>query len=276
MAIDVKAAVRALRLFETFTAEGRPLTMTELATRLDIPPSSCLLLIRTFLRRGYLYETTVRGNYYPTRRMLEQVSQIAARDPVVEFFRAPLMALRDRTEETVTLAKRQGDRAVYLAIFDSPQVVKPTVLVGTLRPLYSTAVGKALLGGMDEAPRRELLARLEIKRITGRTITSRPALEAELVKSADRGWYSNEGETIDDLSGVAMPVRLADDVLAVSVIAPTYRLKPLLKKHVLALARTCSQMQHEFASTRSPVSSTRRGARSRRMAGSANMNGPQR
>ena len=49
---DVKTAVRTLKLFEAFAVRKQPLVLSELAEQLEIPPSSCLLLIRTLLQRG--------------------------------------------------------------------------------------------------------------------------------------------------------------------------------------------------------------------------------
>src|SRR4051812_20163868 len=130
---DVKAAVRAIRIFETFASESRPLSLSELAARLRIAPSSCLLLIRTLSRRGYLYEIAPRQGYYPTTRLLGLWEKISKHGPVVGGLAPYLEALRDKTRETVTLSKRQGNYAIFLAVFDSPETLHPSVSVGTLR-----------------------------------------------------------------------------------------------------------------------------------------------
>src|ERR1700683_523199 len=136
---DVEAAVRTLKVFEVFSREKRPLSLSVLATHIDIPVSSCLLLIRTLLRRGDLYQAASQGGYYPTKRMLEHAALIAEHDPILEQLQEMLTTLRDRTEETIALSKLQGVRAIYLAVFDSPQMVRPSVSAGALRPLHSTS-----------------------------------------------------------------------------------------------------------------------------------------
>ena len=55
----VKAAARALDLFEAFSEAQRPLTLTELAQRIGAPMSSCHALVRTLRARGYLYYPNV-------------------------------------------------------------------------------------------------------------------------------------------------------------------------------------------------------------------------
>lgn len=223
---DVKAAVRALRVFETFANEARPMSLSELAQALTIPPSSCLLLIRTLLKRGYLYETAARGGYYPTRRMAEISERITRHDPVVERLKPLLEALRDRSGETVTLSKRQGGRGIYLAILDSPQILRPSVTVGQLRPLHATSAGKALLGALDAEERKAALDSLELKRMTPKTRASRAQLEEELDRMAERGWFSNDGESVADLSAVAVPLRQDRELYAIAVLGPSARINP--------------------------------------------------
>lgn len=239
---DVKAAVRALRVFETFANEARPMSLSELANALSIPPSSCLLLIRTLLRRGYLYETAARGGYYPTRRMAELSDRITRHDPVVERLKPVLEALRDRSGETVTLSKRQGGRAIYLAILDSPQILRPSVTVGQLRPLHATAAGKALLGALDSEERRAALDALEIRRFTPKTRATRAQLEDELDRMAARGWYSNDGESVADLSAVAVPLRQDKEIYSIAVLGPSARINLRVPEFAQMLLRAIAPL----------------------------------
>src|SRR5687768_11462332 len=96
---NVRSAVRALKIFEAFAAEGAPMTLTQLAMKLEMPASSCLLLIRTLLNRGYLYATGQRNEYYPTQRLAEVTRRIAANDPLIQRVQPHLDRLRDATRE---------------------------------------------------------------------------------------------------------------------------------------------------------------------------------
>lgn len=221
---DVKTAVRTLKIFELFASRQQPLVLSELAEQLEIPPSSCLLLIRTLLERGYLYEVARRGGYYPTRRLFEYASNIAAHDPVLQRVRPVLEAVREETGETVTLSKIQGTRLIYLLVLDSPQVIRPALTAGTLRPLHSTATGKALLGTLDESSRKSLLEEAGLARLTPKTIVSRSKLEAQIRESLERGWFRNDGESVQELSGIAVPLKISSDAYAITVMGPSYRM----------------------------------------------------
>ena len=239
----VKTAVRTLRLYEAFAASKRALTLQELAKQLGMPVSSCFALVRTLLERGYLYETARRNGYYPTRRMLEYNSEISLHDRLLERASPHLERLRDRTCETVVLSKRQGVRVIYLAVLESPQIIRCTVPAGTLRPVHSTATGKALLSVLGDAERDRILDDAGMPRLTPRTVTSRSVLEAELAASRARGWFDNEGESVSDLRAVALPVQIGNDDFAVTIMGPMPRMTQNLNALVKALRSACADMQ---------------------------------
>lgn len=245
---NVEAAVRALRVFEVFAFEGRPLSLAELTRCLDIPSSSCLLLVRTLRRRGYLYETSNRSGYYPTRRMLDHTVQIASHERMVERMTPALMDLRDRTGATVMLSKIQGDHAIYLAVFNSPNKQRVRVTAGTLRPLHSTATGKALLACLDDEERSALLDRIGFTRFTPQTVTSREQLEHDLKKMSARGWYWNERETHPEVASISVPVRIQADCYAITIAEPAYLLEKHRDEHVQTLLQLAADLRSDHAS----------------------------
>jgi IclR family transcriptional regulator, acetate operon repressor len=105
----VKTAVRTVNLFEAFARRKGPMTLTQIAESLSAPISSCHGLVRTLSGMGYLYTSEQTRAIYPTKRLLEIASVIAAHDPVLESMVPILEALRDETKETVLLGRRQGD-----------------------------------------------------------------------------------------------------------------------------------------------------------------------
>lgn len=244
---NVEAAVRALRIFEVFAFEGRPLSLAELTRCLDIPSSSCLLLIRTLRRRGYLYETSNRTGYYPTRRMLDHAVNIASHETIVERLTPTLAALRDRTEATIALSKLQGDHAIFLVVFNSPHTQRVRVTAGTLRPLHATATGKALIACMEPEDRQELLDRLTFTRFTPRTVIERPAFEAELQRMSERGWFSSERETLPDLASVSVPLQMGAESYAITISEPAYLMEKHLQDHVQALTQLATELRSEHA-----------------------------
>lgn len=231
----MKSAERTLELFEAFAAAKKSLTLSELARLMEIPVSTCFGLVRTLESRGYMYAIKPRGGFYPTKRLFDMARTIADHDPVLERVEPILKELRDRTGETVTLAKRQGHKIVYLDVFESPQLIRYSAQVGEFRSLYTSSGGKAILGSLDEDVREDLLAGVRLKKFTDSSITNRRDLENDIEESRARGWYSNRGEVVVDLMAVAIPVQLNDDWYGVSIVGPIHRMQPELEKCLKAL-----------------------------------------
>jgi len=251
--MDVKTAGRTLDVFETFAKAQTPLSLSELARALNAPPSSCFNLIRALQARGYLYSVQPRRQLYPTRRLFEVAKAIVAGEPWMARIEPALTLLRDQTQETVILGKRQGDRVVYLNVIEGPQSIRYTARAGDLKPLHSSSIGKALLGTLDPAELADLLKQLPLERVTEATITDRSALLADLERSRKRGYFMTAGENVADVTAVAATVRLEGDVYGIAIAGPIHRMDDDLMRHVSALTAACatiSDMNHERTTLR--------------------------
>lgn len=235
----VKTAGRTFDLLELFAQEQRPLSLTELGRLMAIPISSCFGLVRTLQARGYLYEARRRAGYYPTKRLLTVSQRISAGDDFVGRFERVLDDLRNASGETVVLAKLQEQRVVYLDVYESRQTIRYSAEIGEHRNPHANSLGKALLAAMSSAERRKYLEGYPWTRYTARTIDSFEALERDLGASATRGWFSNVGESLPDIAGVACNVSVDGERVAVSIAGPLYRMEARLAEHGERLVSTC-------------------------------------
>lgn len=246
--MDVKTAARVFDVFEVFAAAKTPLTVSDLATSMGVPQSSCFALVKTAERRGYMYSLRPRGPVYPTRRMLELTQTISAHDPVIEWLSGYLEALRDSTGETVVLGKQLGDKVVYLAVFPSRQAVRYETSVGEMREIYVNSIGRALLGMMDVEARAAQLAGLTYETFTPATITDRQTVDDLIENGARRGWHENLGESLVDLGAVAIGVKVGDQSFGVSVGGPVYRVRENKERIVAAIEATGRTIRSAAAS----------------------------
>src|SRR5205085_905853 len=159
-------------------------------------------------------------------------NRIAAHDPIANRVAPALQELRETTGETVLFAKRSGEQVVILDVLISPQRIRYSADLGELRPLYASSLGKAILSRMAQDERKQLLDRIDMARLTPTTLTSRAKLEAEIAKSAKRGWFVNSEESVKHIYAVAVPVDINGETYAISLPGPTERMKPNLKRLV--------------------------------------------
>src|SRR5712692_4466797 len=238
--MDVKTAGCPLDLFETFAKAQALLSLSELARALSAPPSSCFNLVRTLQARGYLYSLRPRRQPYPTRRLFEVAKATVAGEPWMTRVEPVLARLRDQTQETVILGKRQGDRVVYLHVSEGPQTIRYAARAGDLKPLHSSSIGKALLGTLGPAELTDWLKQLPLDRVTEATITDRGTLLADLERGRKRGYFVTAGENVADVMAAAATVRLDGDVYGIAIAGPMHRMTDNLARHVSQLKAACA------------------------------------
>jgi IclR family acetate operon transcriptional repressor len=240
--MTVPAASRTLDIIEVFARERRPLSVSAIARATGMPLSSCHGLVKTLETRGYLIESKTQGGYYVSRLLSHLVRSIEEYDPLPDWMVPALAAMRDTCAETVVLAKLTDTYASYVEVLESAQSIRFIVSVGDTRPLYASAVGKALLGVLPEAERETLLASEPFAKRNRQTITSRAALLKDVETSRARGWYMTRGEFFDDVSAIADAIRIGDEYYAFAIAGPSTRIEPALERHVkliTAFAKTC-------------------------------------
>lgn len=241
--MSIKTAERMLDVIELFAAERRPMSLSDMAVRLRMPVSSTHALINTLLGRGYLYQSGKRLGYFPTRKLKQMSDAIANAAPLLDVFAPRLTALRDASGETVLLTRRQGDGVINLDVYESAQSVRFSPIIGELKPLHSTASGKAILGSLPEDEMLRVLARIKLERHTEHTITDRAQLVADVVRGRKRGWYRIVGENIRDLMSIAASVSIGGEIYAITVGGPTQRVKPKMMAHAERLLKTCAAIR---------------------------------
>lgn len=243
----VKAADRTLDLFEAFARCRRPMSLSEIAREIEMPVSSCHVLLGTLVSRGYLTVLEHQRTYYPSKLIFELASTVLAHSPVISIISPFLRKLCDRCGETVVLGKRIGRQVIYLDVHESSQTIRFSARVSTLRDLHSSALGKALLAQMPVAEREELVRQLPMRKVTGHTLTSAKALLANIDQGIQRGWQLTRAESVEDVSAVAQGIELAGEHYAVAIAGPFSRMEPRLEEHARALLETLDALRPELA-----------------------------
>jgi DNA-binding IclR family transcriptional regulator len=241
--MDVKTAARTLDLFEAFTGECKPLSLSDLARAIGAPVSSCFGLVKTLENRGYLYSVGARRAFYPTRKMLDNVRRIAAHDPLADIARPVLEVLGRQSGEAALFSRRAGDGVVYVDVIESAHKIRYAAQAGEFFPIHCSASGKAILASLPESERRDLVARLRLDRVTPNTITKKTALLKELAVSLERGWFVNRGEHVEDVMAIAVPVRVHGEICAMGVAGPIQRIEAKFDKHLKALRTLLGELE---------------------------------
>jgi DNA-binding IclR family transcriptional regulator len=221
---DTTSVERAFAILEMFERERRSLSLKELSEYCGIPSSTCHTLVHTLLKRSYLYQTGRRKDLYPTRKIYDLGATIVAHDPVLQRLLPMLEGLREKTQETVILGKRHKDSVIYLEILESPQTIRYSSRVGEIKPLHSTCIGKVMLASMTPDEIRGWIGEHNPERITGTTMTDLGRLLDDLEQGKKLGYFSTHGENVQDVTAIAIPLNLNNELFGIAVAGPSHRI----------------------------------------------------
>ena len=234
------AVDRVIDIFEAFRSSERPLSLTELAAHACMPKSSCHAIVQTLAARGYLYTLSPPRALYPTQRMLDVAHDIVASDPFLDRVMPLLEDLRGASCETVILGKRQGEQVIYLQVLESPHPIRYSARPGDLKPLHSSAIGKAMLGAQKEAGLRDWVAAHELTRVTPATITDPARLVEEVLRGRQAGFFQTRGENVPDVWAVSAFFHVGRETWGVGLAGPRHRMQDGMRECAQQIVTTCS------------------------------------
>lgn len=241
----VTAVGRVLDILEVYQRIQEPLSLTDLAASAGIPKSSCHAIVATLIARGYMYSLQRPRALYPTRRLFDVAQDIHDHDPFVQHVTPLLERLRDTSQETVILGKRQADSVIYLQVLEGTGPIRYSAKSGEFKPMHSSAIGKALLGSLKEADLREQIAKATFKRMTEATITDADALTADILDGKMRGYFVTRGENVPDVWAVSAFLNVNSATLAVAIAGPRHRMEQRIVDNAQVLLATCSSIKRQ-------------------------------
>jgi IclR family acetate operon transcriptional repressor len=155
----VKPVYKALQVLIALGEAMRPLTLTEICHLVRLPKTTVFRYLQTLTVCGFISHDPHTDLYQLGARLFE-LGQLAGRQLRLRDVALPTMAgLRDRFNETVNLGILDGYDVVYVEMVESRHSLRMQATLGSRDPAYSTALGKAMLGFIDE-PLRHVPVRL--------------------------------------------------------------------------------------------------------------------
>lgn len=223
----VKSADRVLAIIEYLSDAGSA-PFSQIVRDLGLPNSSGHQLLQTALSRRFVDFDEHTRMFRLGSRIWEVAQNYSVSEDLVSIAKPFMDELTASTKETVQLARLDGLNNIYLAISESPHVMKLVSSVGGKLPAHTTGLGKVLLAGLDDEEIDARLEGVELERFTSRTITDHAALKKELSKVRRQGFGEDEEEYVVGCRCIAMPVRDTQGTVisALSVSVPTPRYTP--------------------------------------------------
>jgi IclR family transcriptional regulator, KDG regulon repressor len=151
--------------------------------------------------------------------------------------------LRTQTGETVNLAALDGCEILYLSVFESQHTFRMVSEIGRRRPLYCTALGKAILAYLPPEQQKKIVSVTNFERFTPQTICSVEGLNKDLHKVHRRGYALDDEETVIGARCIAVPILNPDHKVigGISVSGPVVRVTKRQIPEFAALLRASAE-----------------------------------
>lgn len=198
--------VRTASILAALVDEPQGLTASELARRLSIPKSTLSLILQHFLERGLVERGLDDAVFVVGPELVKLAFRIVSNLGTPRVARPHLEWLAREIGEDVYLGVQSGLKAIYVDKVEGTESVRLNVELGSSRPLHSTAIGKLVLA-FAPPPLLDIVLRGDrLAAVTPHTITDPARLRLEVAAIRRRGFSTSDGENIEGVYAVAVPV----------------------------------------------------------------------
>lgn len=199
----IRAVERAFAILRTFARDDDRLTLSEIASRVGLPITTCLRFAITLEGLGVLVrredKTWSLGSELYVLGCAAHAS-LTPQNAILPYMKQ----IREETKEAVTLYGISGEQRVCLEHLESMLFMQCRMNVGDRLPLWAGASGRALLAFMgSEAIARETA---KIERLTASTITDPKEFAASLAAIRADGYALSTGEREEGVLSIAIPI----------------------------------------------------------------------
>ena len=205
----VNALARGLEVLRCFRPGEQFLANAELAKRTAIPKPTISRLTYTLTKLGYLAYSETQGKYQLGAGVLALGYRMLTNVDLRKMARAPMQALAEHAQASVSLGARDRLSMVYIETCRSSANVTLRLDVGARIPIATTAMGKALLCVLPDAERDYLLDHVR-QRDPQRWPQILAGVEQGYKDFQDLGFCISAGEWQSDVCAVGVPMCGAD------------------------------------------------------------------
>ena len=244
----VRSVDRAIDALEAVARSPVPLTLAQLAETLEAPKSTTLNIVRTLVGRRLL-DFDGASKTYRIGYLLAGLASVVPQGGDLRSLAKPyLERLALDTREVVYLGVLEGNEFVFIEKIESSQPIRYIAQVGTRRPLHCTAGGKMCLAVQPDTYLQRYIAEVGLEKYTAHTITTPAALRRNLQTIRRRGYAVSNGEFLEDLTGLSVPIRREGTqapVGALVVAGPSFRVRKRARNILALMKKTAAAVAEE-------------------------------
>ncbi|KQV07648.1 IclR family transcriptional regulator [Leifsonia sp. Root112D2] len=215
------AISRAVTVLDAFSFESPFLSLSEIAHRAGIAPSSAHRVVGELVAHGLLERMPDRS-YRVGIRLWEIGSRTPGALGLREIARPSVHAVQSEVRQHTQLAVRSGLDVLIIERLSSHDAVVNASIVGGRIPLQHSSSGIVLLAFAEEEGLLERIVQRGLAPITPSSLQTEAHLRDAVETARRDGYCIAEGRIFAESRGIAVPVRGSHDVVvgALGIVVP--------------------------------------------------------
>ncbi|WP_251867621.1 IclR family transcriptional regulator [Enterococcus malodoratus] len=233
--------IKAAKIMD-FLAAAPDQSLQEIAQATEMTSSTTLKILDTLVLIDYVQKSkdkTYRLGIKLIRYANKSIEQIDLSEITLPYFDK----LQQTIDETIHLGVLNENEVLYINKLDPKnQTIRMASKVGITRPLYNSAMGKAILAELSEAEVEQYIATHSLVAYTEHTITDSARLLSEL-EDIRQTWIAYDDEEVErDIFCSGVTLKKGNEIIgAFSISMPKYRVtaekKQLINEKILETKR---------------------------------------
>ncbi len=223
--VGPRSPLRTVQVLQELAVSAAGVPLAGLAERLQLPKTSLFRLLRSLESGGYV--TSVNGVHQIGPEALKLGMAIMQNREFPNSARTAIEWLAEKSSETIILGTldETETNVVYTDVIDATNPLRFIIKMGTIKPLYTSASGLAILAYMNPAELQRYLAEVKFVRHAPGTISSVTMLKRKIREIRGSGVAVSIDGMFEGVFSIASPVVNAKGIVraGLSISAPSTR-----------------------------------------------------
>jgi IclR family pca regulon transcriptional regulator len=197
---------RGLAVIQAFSQRRHHLTISQVSTTTGLSRAAVRRCLYTLAKLGFAGSDDNR-HFFLRPRILALGHSYISSMPLATAAQPVLEHISHLLHESCSIATLDGIDIVYIARANVTRIMSIDLGVGSRLPAFCTSMGRAILANLPPEELDSVLARVEFKRYTERTITN-PAKLTQALRQIRRDGYSIIDQELEHgLRSMAVPIQ---------------------------------------------------------------------
>lgn len=219
---------RGLAVIGAFTEQRRRLTIAQVSHKTGIPRAAVRRCLYTLEKLDYVGAEA--HTFFLRPKVLMLGHAYLSSTPLAVSAQPVLDRVSSAVDESCSLAILDNDEIVYIARSATSRITAVAPTVGSRLPAYCTSMGRVLLSQLTEREVNAYLARVELRPLVHRTVTSPEKLRQLLLEARQAGYAVVDQELELGLRSIAVPVRQSSGTVIAAVNVSTHAARATVRQ----------------------------------------------